>query len=285
MSFHAEVTEGFVESAGVRVRYYDNGESKSRLNGRTIVLLHGTGGSSERTFWALYPMLSFKHRVIALDFVDDTGEDTSLTLDHLVNQALSVIKHRVPDHPVTLLGYSLGAVIAAQIAGQCPEAIDNLVLVAGWSKTDAHQELRYRIWQELYESDHPSLASFMAYAAYSPGFLNSKTTDELERLVAALRTGRDRSKAMALNRTIDITDVLPNIRARTLVVGCTFDQMVPLRHSHLLFGGIADASFVEIPSGHGVVHERPAELFRAVHDFVTTPSAFAAGTVGANHHA
>lgn len=288
MSFYPDTVEGLVESAGTPIRFYDNGATASPADGHTIALLHGTGGSTERSFSSLYPMLAFKHRVIAVDFTDHADhadQDSPLTLDTLSTQALSVLRHAVPGGRVTLVGYSLGAVVAAQVAAHHPDVVKNLVLVAGWAKSDAHQRLRYDLWQELYDSQHPSLAAFMVYSAYSPAFLNSRTPEELRRMIDALRAAPDRSRAIALNRTIDISGALPDIRARTLIVGCTYDQMVPLRHSQLLFGGIADSTLVEIPAGHAVVHERPAQLFREIHDFVVSPSAFAAGTVKANHHA
>lgn len=280
MTIYPGVEQGEVEADGTTVRFYDSGRGAP---GRPpLVLLHGTGGSAQASFWALYPMLAFEHRVITFDFATELGAEP-LTLDRLVGQARAVIKQRT-ETPVAVLGYSLGAVVAAKLAAEHPRLLDTLVLVAGWAKTDAQQRLRNRVWRLLYESQHPSLPEFMAFTAHSQPFLTARTAEEVDQIVEKLRTGPDRSALMRLNREIDIGSCLPYIRARTLVVGATFDQMVPIQHSRLLFGGIADARFAEIPAGHAVVHERPAELFWLLHTFLTDPHAHPAGAVIAGQH-
>lgn len=65
----------------------------------------------------------------------------------------------------------------------------------------------------------------------------------------------------------------------TLVIGCTHDQMVPLRHSKQLFGAIEDSRFAQIPTGHGVVFERPSEVCHHVQQFVDHPTLYPAGTI------
>ena len=84
---------------------------------------------------------------------------------------------------------------------------------------------------------------------------------------------------MALNSHIDIADRVPRIRATTLVVGCTYDQMVPKTHSQQLFGAIDDARYTQIDAGHAVVFERPAELVRLIDTFLGHPSAHPAGAI------
>jgi pimeloyl-ACP methyl ester carboxylesterase len=68
-------------------------------------------------------------------------------------------------------------------------------------------------------------------------------------------------------------------RATTLVIGCTHDQMVPVRHSKALFGAIRDARYTEIASGHAVVFERPAQLVQIIDQFNEAPSRHAAGSI------
>lgn len=277
MSFPPGVTEGLVTVDGVSVRYYDSDPSDPRL---PLVLLHGTGGTAHGSFWALFPMLSFRHRVITLDFVDEVPLGSgALAVGHFVEQARAVIRHRVPDGPVALIGYSLGAVVAAQLAAECPELVDSLTLVAGWITTDPQQELRNALWQQLKSTAPDALGAFMTLTAFSAGFLASKSGAEIAALVQTAQDGPDRSLKMALNRVVDISDRVGRIRARTLVVGCTHDQMVPLRHSQALFGAIDTARFAQIDSGHAVVHERPAELFTLIDTFVSGSPYERSGTV------
>ncbi|MEV4170564.1 hypothetical protein [Nonomuraea sp. NPDC049709] len=53
-------------------------------------------------------------------------------------------------------------------------------------------------------------------------------------------------------------DLLPKITAPTLVIGNPRDYLVPVERARALPGG----EYAELDSGHVVVHERPAELWR-----------------------
>lgn len=266
---------------GADINYYD---SEPLKKGRgTIVLLHGTAGSAQNNFWALYPMLAMRHRVVTLDFVDP-DENNPAAQTYLL-QTLAVIKAANGDDPVHLVGYSFGAVIAALFAAQYGSYVESLTLVCGWAKTDNQQRLRNAIWRSLYESKHEAIAEFSAFTNYSQPFLNSKNEGELTALIQGVRDGSDRSKKMAFNLGVDISEPLGRITSPSLVVGCTLDITTPLRHAKMLFGGIADSRFFEIYSGHGVVHERPAELFTMIDEFVKNPTAMPAGHVFENAHA
>ncbi|MBM6595546.1 alpha/beta hydrolase [Microvirga sp. BT291] len=254
-----------------------------RTKSQTIVLLHGSGGTAAGTFWMLLPMLARYFRVVTFDFADPIGVD--LSLQFYREQAEAVISAVDGDQKVCLLGYSFGAVVAAQLAAQKPLLISSLILVAGWVKTDAQQLLRNDVWRELYESSHPSLGKFSVLMNYGQHFINARTPGELQELIRTHNLGDARSAKMKLNRTVDLSDDLRKIEAPTLVVGCELDQTAPIRHSHMLFGGIEQARLFEIHCGHGVVVERPAELLSVVQDFMSQPDRLPPGSIISNEHA
>ena len=277
MNFLPTVREGVVRTPGADVTYYDSaGPDDPRT---PVVLLHGTGGSAASHFWALFPMLAERHRVIALDFADPGAEvEEQSGVGALAEQVEAVIAELSPRRTVGLVGYSLGAVVAAAVAGRRPDVVDHLVLVAGWLRTDQHQRLRNAVWWKLHEAGS-ALPEFSVFTAYSPTYLLSRTPAELAYIVRRAGTGPDRTAAMRLNRHVDITAEVASIEAPTLVVGCADDQMVPVHHSRLLFGGIRNARYLELRSGHAVVHERPAELFRVVSHFIEQPGRNASGDI------
>jgi pimeloyl-ACP methyl ester carboxylesterase len=251
------------------------------INPRTILLLHGSGGSAAGSFWALLPMLALRHRVVTFDFLDPA--DSEAEAEFYVGQARATIA--AIGGPVDLVGYSFGAVIAAELAAADQHAIRSLVLVAGWARTDSQQVLRNEIWRELHDDRHSALGKFSVFMTYGQPFINSRTPDELRALIRANGNGAHRAAKMRFNRSVDIVNKLDEVSAATLVVGCELDQTAPIRHSHLLFGGIENARLIEIHCGHGVVHERPAELAMVIEDFVADPARHAPGTVIANAHA
>jgi pimeloyl-ACP methyl ester carboxylesterase len=279
MTLYADLDEGVIDVDGLTVRFY---KSVTDDNSPPVVLVHGTGGPAENNFWALFPMLAFTRRVVTFDLVVPSGE---LTLDDYVRQTEAVIRATSPGQPVALVGYSLGAVVAAATAARNPELVDSLVLAAGWMQTDRQQLLRNDVWQTLTAEGSSAIADFQLFANYSGHHLVTRTDREFEELWERSRAVRYAPSVMDLNRTIDIADEVSHIEAPTLVVGCTLDVMVPLRHSRELFGAIPDARYVEIRSGHAVVHERPAELFARIDTFLLDPRALAAGTILLPQHA
>ncbi|AZY47885.1 alpha/beta fold hydrolase [Bordetella avium] len=279
MTLMKDVYTGSVRVGDVPVTYHDS--APAAADAATIVLLHGTGGSAQNNFWALFPMLAMRHRVVALDFVDPELPEAQPYLD----QVLAVVEACCGSRPVHLVGYSFGAVIAALLAARHGRRLASLTLVAGWLKTDTQQKLRNTIWRSLYESGHEAIAPFSVFTNFSSSFLNAKNEAELEALIQAVRTGPDRSRKMAFNRQVDIGDEVATIDVPSLVIGCKHDQMAPIRHSRLLFGSIKNCRYAEINSGHGVVHERPSELFTMIDNFVRQPDGWPAGHVVQNSHA
>lgn len=273
MTFLPSVRQGVVQRPGADVTYYDSSDPSDPRT--PVVLLHGTGGSAESHFWALFPMLAERHRVIALDF----AEPATPGVDALADQVEAVLAELSPGRGVTLLGYSLGAVVAAFIAGRQPALVERLVLVAGWMRTDQQQRLRHDVWGTLHAARSPATAQLAVFTAYSAAYLRARTPAELAELLRRAASGPDRTTAMRINRDVDITEQVVAVQAPTLVVGCREDQMVPVHHSRLLFGGIRDARYAELDSGHAVVHERPAELFGVVSQFIQEPGRSPAGSV------
>ena len=261
---------------GTEVPYHSAGASEG--DSPVLVMVHGSTGSTDSHYGYLFPMLAFRQRVVSIDLQLPT-QGGALALEQLVRQVGAVIDRVSGGKPVSLMGYSLGAVVAAAVAAGRPDSVRNLVLVAGWMKTDAHQQLRNGIWRELRAAGSPAIRNYMVFCAFSPGFIAARTPQELAGMAGKITLDGFVDQQMDLNGRIDIVDQVSKIRATTLVVGCTQDQMVPRTHSLQLFGAIDDARYTEIDSGHAVVFERPAELLRLVDTFLRQPSASAAGSI------
>jgi pimeloyl-ACP methyl ester carboxylesterase len=266
--------EGSVKVDGVVVRYRVAGPDNDRL---PLVLVHGTAGSIDGHYGYIFPMMAYRQKVIALDWSEPNGD--TLELADLVAQVHAVIEAEVPDGPVSLMGYSLGAVVAAQVSAEMGTKIANLILAAGWLKTDIHQKMRNHVWRTLRDQNSPSITEYMTFCAFSPAFTNTKTLDDMIGAAGLLKMDSFVDKQMDLNARIDIAAACETITAKTLVIGNTFDMMVPKHHSKQLFGTIEDARYAEIPSGHAVVHERAAELFHYVDRFTAQPDIYEAGTI------
>ncbi|MCS0601400.1 alpha/beta hydrolase [Streptomyces sp. LP11] len=275
--------EGVVDVDGVSVRYVDSGPRDEAAEDGTarppIVLVHGTGGSIERDYGFLLPLLASRQRVVALDFARPEPPSDRLTLGHLERQVVAACEAVLPGRSVTLVGYSLGAVVATAVAAHRPDLADRLVTVAGWARTDTQQKLRNGVWRRLRTENSAALPSYMAFCALGGPFLAQATLEQLAPLLQHGTLDEFLDLQMALNESIDITDLLGRVRATTLVIGCAHDQMVPVRHSKALFGAIPDARYTEISSGHAVVFERPAQLVQIIDRFNADPDRHPAGSL------
>ncbi|MGU3646537.1 alpha/beta fold hydrolase [Microbacterium sp. C23T] len=260
---------------GARVCYFDSEANPSERS--TIVLIHGTGGSTDAHFPFLYPMLARDQRVVAVEFAASEGAQR-IDVAQLGSQVSSVIDELGLDD-VTLVGYSLGAVIAAHVAATHPGAVSRLVLISGWARTDAQQRLRNDLWRELRGRDEESARRFTVFTAYGPGHVNKLSASQIDELAASIHLDEFFDMQMDLNRRIDIRDQLELIRAETLIVAGADDQMVPRHHADELFGSVLNARLVELSAGHAIVTERPAELMHLINDFTSDPTRWPVGSV------
>lgn len=242
-----------------------------------LVMVHGSTGSTDSHYGFLFPMLGFRQRVVSLDLAP-ASDGQALSLEHLVAQVAAVVDQVSPGRAISLMGYSLGAVVAAALAAQRPEQVQQLILVAGWIKTDVHQQLRNSVWRDLRQEGVAAIRNYMLYCAFSADFITARSPAELAGMAEKIGLDAFVDQQMALNARIDISAQVAKIRATTLVVGCTHDQMVPKHHSLQLLGAIDDARYSQIDSGHAVVFERPAELLRLIDVFLRAPKAYAPGT-------
>lgn len=259
---------------GISVTYHEAGQSNT--DHPPIVLVHGSSGSTMGHFGFLFPMLAVRHRVISLDLANPVQKGEKLELEQLEAQVLAVIGKTCPEQSVTMLGFSLGAVIAGFMAARNPKLISNLILLAGWIKTDMMMTMFNRTWHALRAANSPQLDDFTVYAAFGAPFLSSKTFEDMAG-GAAMPLDDFVDAQMALNARIDISDLIPDITATTLIISGTYDQMVPVHHGRALFGTIENARYAEVASGHAVVFERPAEIVRLVDRFAADPLEYPAG--------
>jgi pimeloyl-ACP methyl ester carboxylesterase len=283
MTFPPDVEISTLSFDGRTLTFYD---SDARGPQRVpLVLIHGTGGSAHHAFEALLPMLAFRHRVVTFDLLDPVEATTPPSLESYVRQLRAVIGHTAPCGHAHVVGYSLGAVIAALGTARNPPIAASLTLIAGWAQTDPQQRLRNELWSRLQAIDPIAAAQLTVLTTYAAEYLADLGDAGIAELVHAQATAPDRSAKMALNRVVDIADELGHITCPTLVIGCSADAMVPLRHSELLFGAIADGRLATVRAGHGVPRERPAELFTLIDRFVSHRDAVPAGTVIEADHA
>lgn len=255
-----------------QLTYHEVGQKSSYP---TIILIHGTGGNTDKHFSYIFPMLGIHQRVLSIDLY--TPDKADLAVTDFSHQVEALIHHAVEeDEAITVVGYSLGAVIAAQVAASLKQRVARLILLAGWAKTSSVQQLRTTIWQQLFNNQSAALPHFVNYCLYSDDYLSARTEKQVLDLARFVKPSQDAAKQRELNYRIDITAILPDISAETLIVACREDRMVPLAQAKLLFASIQNSRYIEISSGHAIHIEAPAEVVQLINQFSQHPEQYPA---------
>ncbi|MFT6973330.1 MAG: pimeloyl-ACP methyl ester carboxylesterase [Pontimonas sp.] len=128
--------------------------------GPPVILLHGIASSSV-TFTHVVPLLQSDHRVIAMDLLgfgqSPNPPQAHFTLEEHVAAVAGTIKSLRLKGPVTLVGHSLGALIANRYAAENKTRVKHLVMVAppvylpGHTILDPLERLQMDAYRHLYD--------------------------------------------------------------------------------------------------------------------------------------
>lgn len=239
--------------------------------GPGLLFVHGTAADGESNFGHLVDDFSDRYTVITPDY-SGSGKTPlpagELSLDTLVAQVVGAAG-AVTDEPFDIVGFSLGAVIAAAAAAEHPERVRRLVLINGWARNDdPRQHLVFDLWRRLPDIDAEAFASFSALMIFSPAFLASFGSEGIKGTVARIKAEEGMLSQVELGRRAHIIDRLPAITAPTLVIGSSLDVLVPVEHAREVHEAVKGSEYVELESGHMVIFEMMAELTDRVTEFL-----------------
>jgi pimeloyl-ACP methyl ester carboxylesterase len=113
--------------------------------GRPLVVLHGGIMNAETSFGPMIPTLSKAHQVIAVDLQGHghtADSDRPLSLANLAADVVGLLDHLGIDR-ADLFGFSLGSLVATEMAVTCPGRVGRLVLASGHIRPDGyHPEIQ-----------------------------------------------------------------------------------------------------------------------------------------------
>jgi 3-oxoadipate enol-lactonase len=242
--------------------------------GPGLVLVHGTGGSAEANWGHLVGRFARHWTVIRLNYSgsgNTTDAGVSLSVEQLAGQVLAAAKAagKVPFDPV---GFSLGAAVAVVAAACAPELVRSLVLIAGFAdSTDSYLKLEFFLWRELIVHNRPALARLFLLTGLSQGFLSNLNEAEIEANASSIVVGTNwdgLARQVELDLTLDIREQVRSITSPTLVVGCTHDCIVPVKHTQLLAATIPNAEYTELATGHLAALEQPEAFATVIESFL-----------------
>jgi 3-oxoadipate enol-lactonase len=242
--------------------------------GPGLVLVHGTGGSAEANWGHLVDRFA-RHWTVIRPNYSGSGNTTdaggSLSVEQLAGQVLAAAK-AAGKVPFDLVGFSLGAAVAVAVAARAPDLVRSLVLIAGFAdSTDSYLKLEFSLWRELIVHNRPALARLFLLTGLSHSFLARLSEAEIEASASSIVAGTNwdgLARQIELDLTLDVREQVRSITRPTLVVGCTNDCIVPVKHSQLLVATIPGAEYTELATGHLAALEQPEAFATLLETFL-----------------
>ena len=256
----------FIELNGVRHHYISKGE------GPPIVFVHGLGGSVH--FWyGVIENLSAHHHCVALDLRGHGRSDSTkgqFSIDTWAQDVEALISAlELP--PVTLVGHSLGTLVAQQLAVTKPELVDHLVLLGAISWLEPPLRKAYDERAELVEAG--GLDELVD--PWLEGALAPRTRGKLPQVVGLLRDAFLRNDPKSYAKACRAIAKMPKIDREaigqpTLLVVGNHDRSTPIAMTEELHGEIPVSRVrVIAAASHWLALEQPDELAAAILEFLT----------------
>lgn len=176
--------------------------------------------------------------------------------------------------PLAVLGWSMGAFVAAELALARPELVSGVVLCCGSADHRRIAGERPDLFRAILDRSAPlgepaaalTEALLPASGKWSPTFRRA-FRETLEASFAAYAEGI-REQQTALAECPSLEGRLASFAMPVLVVEGSEDRLIPPGEGEILAGGIPGALLRILSGGHGLVYEAPGELAGAVAEFL-----------------
>ncbi len=236
--------------------------------GPVLFLLHGLGVSGA-VWQGIGRLLGPTLRLVAPD-LRGHGESDKPSAGYLprdyVGDMAALLGHE-PSRPVAVIGHSLGAAIAAQLAAERPELVPKLILL----DPPFDPERRGDLIETVDRLRHEPIGTLEAELRRR----EPRMSDTYARAMANLfRTAANGAFAAVLKSEAGFPGVvaqLPNVKAPTLVVAAdpTLDGSLGPEAAERIVSSLPNGRLLTIPGAAHAVHAtKPRELAQAVLRFV-----------------
>ncbi|MDX7985870.1 alpha/beta hydrolase [Xenorhabdus sp. 12] len=257
-----------VNSNGSTVKYRMY-PANNKDHAETIMFLHGTNSDGNSSFSHIKNDFIENLNVVLPDYAG-SGESTlprSLDIEGLADQVISIIEDGNFDKPIHLVGTSLGAVVAAVVAAKQPSSINKLILTAAWaSNDDTRFNFLLKTWYELELQNKRMATAFALSHAFSPQKLSEFSHETIDMICN--KESKGIAERIKIGLSVNIMEYLVKIKSPTLVIGLTYDTLIPAYMVKEVSSLIPNSLYDEIESGHAVQIENPLPWVNKIKQFI-----------------
>lgn len=246
-----------------------------------LVLIHGTAGSPLSTWERFVSYLNGEYRVLAVDLSRlEQASAATLTVKDLGRLIATQIQERVVEG-VHLVGYSLGAALAIEVASVVPRLILSLCLIAPFDNArDPRVRSTFEHWQRLLRENPRELAINILNQGFSTDWCRAVGSAQIAVYSEAFYLRIHWPGVVvqvALNLSLDVASQVPRVQCPTAVIIGLDDRLIPVGVSIALCRRLANGYLFSLPCGHLLTAEDPGGLARIVQSFIArfpaTPTA------------
>ncbi len=240
-----------------------NWEESGDPKNRTIILVHGAGGSAATWFQQLKG-LSRNHHVVALE-LNGHGRSTDREEKDVTNSYLEDLEKIVSFYVKPILGgHSMGGALTQLYALRHPERLSGIILIG----TGARLRVNPMVFDMLdndFDGYIEALGSFMFHEEVSDDIIIASRKEARKCPTRIIR--RD----FELCNEFDIMESVSSISTPTLIIVGENDIMTPVKYANYLHANIKNSSIQIIKSaGHMVMLEQASIVNSVITDWVST---------------
>lgn len=232
-----------------------------------VAFVHGAGFNHEA--WALQSRWFAFHgcNVLAVD-LPGHGRSEGEPLDSVAALAgwLLELLDAAGARRARLVGHSMGSLVCLEAAAAEPRCIERLALIGAAAAMKVHPDLL----AAARASEHSAIDMINLWG-HGPAVLGGSRAPGIymagvgERILEQARPGVLHADLALCDAYGDALERAARIRAPTLLVSGTRDQMTPLKGARRLSDAIAGSRLVAVEgAGHMLMAERPDELLQAL---------------------
>jgi len=209
----------------------------------------------------------FEHQVKALEALAPRVEVVQFRYERSIDEMAATVAQRIPpDASVAIAGFSMGGMVALELARRSPGRIAKLALINSNHHGDRPERRTRRIAQLAATTDD-ELPGLIEHE-YLPRYLHRQEPGHRALILQMARElGIEcfRSQTAALASRPDASQTLQSIECPTLIIGSTEDPLCPPAVQHDMHRLLAHSALLMLPDcGHFSTLESPGAVTGAL---------------------